>query len=93
MTGQEKKPAESLGRFEIGFGTLVFVYATLSPMIGRFFPVLEPDVLFGLWPLLLLMLGPTLVLGGASLLKGWRWPAVAHIPLVLWIGVTWYALS
>ena len=83
MTEQEKKPAESLGRFEIGFGTLVFVYATL----------LEPDVLFGLWPLLLLMLGPIFVLGGASLLKGWRWPAVAHIPLVLWIGVAWYLLN
>ena len=49
---------ESIGRFEIAAGVILFVYATLSPMIGRFFPILEPDSLFGLWPLLLLMLGP-----------------------------------
>ena len=83
---------ESIGRFEIGMGTLVFVYATLSPMIGRFFPVLEPDTLYGLWPVLLLMLGPIMVLGGASLLKAWRWPILAHIPLVAWIAVISYVL-
>ncbi len=55
----------SIGRFEIGMGTLVFVYATLSPMIGRFFPILEPDALYGLWPVLLLMLGPIMMLGGS----------------------------
>ena len=93
MTTEEKTTAQSIGRFEIGFGTLVFVYATLSPMIGRFFPILEPDVLFGLWPLLLLMLGPILVLGGASLLKDWRWPLLAHLPILLWFGATWYLLN
>ena len=93
MNEERKNPAEGIGKFEIGGGTLVFIYATLSPMIGRFFPVLEPDVLYGLWPVLLLMLGPILVLGGASLLKHWRWPLLAHLPLVIWIGVTWYLLN
>ncbi len=93
MNEERKSPAEAIGRFEIGGGTLVFIYATLSPMIGRFFPVLEPDVLYGLWPVLLLMLGPILVLGGASLLKHWRWPLIAHIPLLVWAGATWYLLN
>jgi hypothetical protein len=93
MNDEQTTFGESLGKVEIGFGTLVFVYATLSPMIGRFFPALEPDVLYGLWPVLLLMLGPILVLGGASLLKRWRWPLLAHIPLVLWAGTVWYVLN
>lgn len=89
----EQSIGVSIGKFEIGMGTLVFVYATLSPMIGRFFPILEPDVLYGLWPVLLLMLGPIMVLGGASLLKNWRWPIVAHIPLVAWFAIVWYVLA
>jgi hypothetical protein len=93
MNDKPKNLNESIGRFEIGTGTLIFIYATLSPMIGRFFPVLEPDVLYGLWPVLLLMLGPIFVLGGASLLKGWRWPLLAHIPLVIWVGSIWYLLG
>ena len=83
----------SIGKFEIGMGTMVFVYATLSPMIGRFFPILEPDVLYGLWPVLLLMLGPIMVLGGASLLKPWRWPLLAHIPLIAWFASVWYVMT
>ena len=93
MNDETKTIWTSLGRFEIGMGTLVFVYATLSPMIGRFFPILEPDVLYGLWPVLLLMLGPLMVLGGASLLKAWRWPMLAHIPLVAWFAAIWYVLA
>ena len=93
MNDGSKNLGEAIGRLEIGLGTLVFVYATLSPMIGRFFPVLEPDVLYGLWPVLLLMLGPILVLGGASLLKRWRWPFLAHLPVVLWAGSVWYVLN
>ena len=93
MNDDKKDIRQSIGKFEIGFGTLVFVYATLSPMLGRFFPVLEPDMLFGLWPVLLLALGPILVLGGASLMKRWRWPLVAHIPLFLWAGATWYLFA
>lgn len=92
MTDPDKTPSnlkESAGKFEIGAGTLVFVYATLSPMIGRFFPILEPDRLYGLWTLMLLLLGPTLVLGGAAFLKNWRLPLIAHIPLLLWIGIAW----
>lgn len=89
----DKSPKLSLGRFEIGMGTLVFVYATLSPMIGRFLPALEPDAFYGLWPVVLLMLGPLMVLGGASLLKDWRWPLLAHLPLIAWVAVVWYAFS
>ena len=87
----DRKPRQSLGRFEIGTGTLVFVYATLSPMIGRLLPALEPDAFYGLWPVMLLMLGPSMVLGGASLLKGWRGPLIAQWPLIAWVAVTWYA--
>ena len=95
MTEDTRQPERSLrhsaGRIEIGLGTLAFVYATLSPMIGRFFPILEPDTLYGIWPVMLLMLGPIMVLGGASLLKGWRWPLFAHLPLVAWAVLTWYS--
>ena len=83
----------SIGKFEIGMGTLVFVYASLSPMIGRLLPILEPDILYGLWPVMLLLLGPILVLGGASLLKDWRWPVLAHLPLLAWIGFTVFAFQ
>ena len=93
MNNEKTTIRSSIGRFEIGMGTLVFIYATLSPMIGRFFPILEPDALYGLWPVLLLMLGPIMVLGGASLLKSWRWPILAHVPLVAWISVIGYALT
>jgi hypothetical protein len=94
MSNKAPEPAGiSIGKFEIGMGTLVFVYATLSPMIGRFFPVLEPDAFYGLWPVMLLMLGPILVLGGASLLKHWRWPLLAHLPLAAWIAITFFAFT
>lgn len=88
-----KTVRHAIGRFEIGMGTLVFVYATLSPMLGRFFPVLEPDALYGMWPVMLLMLGPILVLGGASLLKDWRQPILAHLPLLGWVAVTWLSFA
>jgi hypothetical protein len=84
-------PGVAIGKAEIGLGVLVFVYATLSPMIGQFLPALEPDALYGLWPVMLLLLGPTLVLGGASLLKQWRWPLIAHLPLLGWIVITFMA--
>jgi hypothetical protein len=93
MNDEKRTTGTSIGKLEIGMGTFVFVYATLSPMIGRFFPILEPDVLYGLWPVFLLMLGPIMVLGGASLLKGWRWPIIAHIPLIAWFGTVWYVLT
>ena len=83
----------SIGKFEIGMGTLVFVYASMSPMIGRLLPLLEPDILYGLWPVMLLLLGPILVLGGASLLKSWRWPLLAHLPLAAWIAFTVFAFQ
>jgi hypothetical protein len=94
MSIDPKEPLGArIGKAEIGIGTLVFVYATLSPMIGRFAPALEPDALYGLWPVMLLMLGPLFVLGGASLLKAWRWPLVAHLPLVAWAVVTFLAFN
>jgi hypothetical protein len=89
----DQSPAHSIGRFEIGMGTLVFVYATLSPMIGRFLPALEPEEFYGLWPVMLLMLGPLMVLGGASLLKGWRWPLLAHLPLLAWFAGVGYVFT
>jgi hypothetical protein len=92
-TEERESPGTRIGRLEIGIGTLVFVYATLSPMIGRFAPALEPDALYGLWPVMLLMLGPLFVLGGASLLKGWRWPFLAHLPLFAWAVVTFLAFN
>ena len=46
MNDETKTIWTSLGRFEIGMGTLVFVYATLSPMIGRFFPISDRRFFF-----------------------------------------------
>ena len=93
MNNEKATIRSSIGRFEIGMGTLVFIYATLSPMIGRFFPILEPDALYGLWPVLLLLLGVIMVLVGGSWRKSWRWPILAHVPLVAWIAVIGYALT
>ena len=94
MSSNSKAPlGMSVGRLEIGLGTLVFVYATLSPMIGRFLPALEPDAFYGLWPVMLLMLGPLMVLGGASLMMRWRWPLLAHLPLVAWFVITFLAFN
>ena len=92
MSPEGKSPTGvAIGKAEIGLGTVVFVYATLSPMIGQFLPALEPDAFYGLWPVMLLLLGPALVLGGASLLKQWRWPLIAHLPLLGWAAVTFLA--
>jgi hypothetical protein len=76
---------ESIGRIEIAAGVILFVYATLSPMISRFYPFLEPDVMFGLWPLTLLFTGFGLVVAGGRLIKAPRWPWAWHLPLVAWV--------
>lgn len=76
---------ENAGRFEIGTGVLVFVFGTLSPMISRFYPALEPDVLFGIWPLVLLLTGALMVLAGGRLLSGKKWPWLYHAPLLAWV--------
>lgn len=75
----------AIGKAEIAAGVLLFVYATLSPMISRFYPSLEPDLLFGLWPMILLFTGFGLVIAGGRLVKGARWPYLWHIPLLLWV--------
>lgn len=85
MPANRRSTAQSVGRFEIGTGVLVFIFGTLSPMISRFYPALEPDVLFGLWPLVLLMTGALMVLAGGRLLGTKKWPWVYHVPLVAWI--------
>ena len=85
MTTGSRSRAVSLGRFEVGSGVLVFVYGTLSPMISRFYPALEPDVLFGLWPLVLLTTGALMVLAGGRLVGGRRWPWLFHLPLAAWV--------
>jgi len=78
------------GRLEIALGVLVFVYATLTPMLGRIYPVLEPEVLFGFWPVLLMFLGLSLVAAGAGLVKERRWPYLFHVPLIGWIVAAWW---
>jgi hypothetical protein len=80
-----KSTKEVIGRFEIAAGVLLFIYATLSPMISRFYPFLEPDVMFGLWPLILLFTGFGLVFAGGRLMKASRWPWLWHLPLVAWV--------
>ena len=85
MTETPRSIAESVGRLEIGTGVLVFVFGTLSPMISRFYPALEPDVLFGLWPLVLLLTGALMVLAGGRLLGDKKWPWLYHAPLVAWM--------
>ena len=85
MSDHGRSTPESLGRLEIGSGVLLFVYGTLSPMITRFYPVLEPDVLFGLWPLVLILTGALLVAAGGRLVRGKRWPWLYHVPLATWL--------
>lgn len=85
MSRQARSIAEHVGRFEIGTGVLVFVFGTLSPMISRFYPALEPEVLFGLWPLVLLLTGALMVLAGGRLLGKKKWPWLYHGPLVAWL--------
>ena len=85
MSDEQRSLPESIGRLEIGTGVLVFVFGTLSPMISRFYPALEPDVLFGLWPLVLLLTGALMVLAGGRLLSRKKWPWLYHGPLVVWV--------
>ena len=80
-----KSTNEMIGRLEIAAGVVLFVYATLSPMISRFYPALEPDVMFGLWPLILLFTGFGLVVAGGRLIKARRWPWIGHLPLAAWV--------
>jgi hypothetical protein len=79
----------AIGRVEIGLGLLLFVYGTLSPMVGRFYPSLEPDILYGLWPLFLIFGGVALVVSGAGFFKGGRWQLLMHLPLVGWLVMMW----
>jgi hypothetical protein len=83
--GQQRQRYAAIGRFEIAAGVLLFIYATLSPMISRFYPVLEPEVMFGLWPLVLLFTGFGLVAAGGRLVSGKKWPFLWHVPLAVWI--------
>ena len=85
MSEERRSLSEAIGRFEIGTGVLVFVFGTLSPMISRFYPALEPDVLFGIWPLVLLLTGALMVLSGGRLLGKKKWPWAFHVPLVAWV--------
>jgi hypothetical protein len=75
----------SIARAEIALGLLVFVYATLSPMLGRLLPALEPDALYGLWPLILMFGGLWLVVAGGGVLRYERWSFLMHVPLLIWI--------
>lgn len=93
QTSSNKGPGLTLARVEIGLGLLIFVYATLSPMIGQMWPVLEPDVLYGLWPLVLMFAGLWLVVAGGGIIKYPRWSLLMHLPLVVWLGFSWYAFS
>ena len=81
----------AIAKTEIGLGLLVFVYATLSPMIGQMYPALEPDVLYGLWPLVLMFAGLWLVVAGGGIIKYRRWSVLMHVPLVIWLVFSWYA--
>ena len=84
-TEPAKSTTERIGRIEIGAGVLLFVYATLSPMVSRFYPFLEPEVAFGLWPLILLFTGFGLVFAGGRLIKADRLPWLWHAPLLAWV--------
>ena len=71
-------PGMLIAKIEIGFGGLLFVYATLLPMIGRFVPALEPDTLYGLWPILLMVGGLALIGAGAGIIKKVLESAIAN---------------
>jgi hypothetical protein len=89
-THDEKRSVSvAIGRAEIGLGFLLFIYGTLSPMVGRLYPGLEPNVLYGFWPLFLIFGGVALVASGAGLFRNWRWPYLLHIPLVAWLLIGW----
>lgn len=90
-SSNNKGPGYAIARVEIGLGLLVFVYATLSPMIGQMYPALEPDVLYGLWPLVLMFAGLWLVVAGGGIIKYPHWSLLMHLPLVVWLVFSWYA--
>ena len=83
----DKTSLDLLGRLEIGAGVAFTAISLLMTTARKFDLGLQLDGAFALMPLLLIFGGAVFVIVGSSVRKFPQYVYLAHVPLVLWLGV------